>query len=371
MRVPHCARKCQVGAAPMRTTLLIAMLLMGAVVVSAQEAPDGTPFEHKILGADQPDQVRIRYCGVPLQVKLANVSFKGEQNQVDALRYLRDTLKPGKTVRIELEPELNGDEALAPQAQVFSGTTHINLEMVKRGLAISDARSKKYASAYQAAQQDASTKKLGLWASSGPATVAAVTHPKTATPATPSTPIAETVPIPVETKPVAAAIPPPVIDLAPKDYSGPVVADLNGKEYHFPMSRYAQSIRPGARIEYKSPAEAERAGKSPSPFSFPERASAVAAKAQQSKGGGSPEQVLGDAKKAYTEALTYMQEARKLSRNDTPNANKNWKLAAKLISEHLDRVTPIADANPSDRDLQKLTEEMSMSLYSCNKYQSL
>lgn len=349
----------------MRTTLLIAMLLMGAVGLRAQDGPEA---EHKILGADQPDQVRIRYHGVPMLVKFANLSFKGEQNQVDALRYLRDTLKPGKTVRIELEPELNGDDALAPQAQVFSGTTHINLEMVKRGLAISDVRSKKYATGFQAAQQEASTKKLGLWASSGPAV--AVAQPKTTpAPATPATP-AETVVIP-EAKPVAAAIPPPVIDLAPKDYTGPVVADLNGKEYHFPMSRYAQSIRAGARIEYKSPSEAERAGKTPSPFSFPERASAVAAKAQQSKGGGSPEQVLGEAKKAYTEALTYMQEARKLSRNDTPSANKNWKLAAKLISEHLDRVTPIADANPSNRDLQKLTEDMSMSLYSCNKYQSL
>lgn len=352
----------------MRTTLWIALLLLCTVGVRASDAPDGTAFEHKILGADQPDQVRIRYCGAPLQVRLANVSFKGEQNQVDALRYLRDTLKPGKTVRIELEPELNGDEAFAPVAQIFMGTTHINVEMVKRGLAISDARSKKYATALQSAQQDASTKKLGLWASSGPAVVA-VAQPKTPAPVTPTTPAA--IVVEPEPKPVAAVIPPPVIDLAPKDYTGPVVADLNGKEYHFPMSRYAQSIRPGARIEYKSPSEAERAGKTPSPFSFPERASAVAAKAQQSKGGGSAEEVLGDAKKAYTEALGYMQEARKLSRNDTPAANKNWKAAAKLISEHLDKVTPIADANPGDRDLQKLTEEMSMSLYSCNKYQSL
>ncbi len=352
----------------MRTTLLIALLLVCSAVLRAADAPDGTAFEHRIIGADQPDQVRIRYFGAPLQVRLANVSFKGEQNQVDALRYLRDTLKPGKTVRIELEPEMNGDDALAPLAQVFMGTTHINVEMVKRGLAISDARSKKYAGAYQSAQQDASTKKLGLWASSGPAV--AVAQPKTAPATAPATTPAETVVVP-ETKPIAAVVPPPVIDLAPKDYTGPVVADLNGNEYHFPMSRYAQSIRPGARIEYKSPSEAERAGKTPSPFSFPERASAVAAKTQQSKGGGSPEQVLGEAKKAYSEALTFMQEARKLSRNDTPAANKNWKAAAKLISEHLDRVTPIADANPGNRDLQKLTEDMSMSLYSCNKYQSL
>jgi len=101
------------------------------------------------------------------------------------------------------------------------------------------------------------------------------------------------------------------------------------------------------------------------------RASAIAAKAQQSSGGGSPEQVVGAARKAYSEALTFMQEARKLSRSDSTGANKNWKAAAKIISEHLDRVTPLADANPGDRDLQKLAEDMSMSLYSCNKYQSL
>jgi hypothetical protein len=339
----------------------LCLFVLSAARTFSADAPDGTAFEHKVLGVDHADAVRIRYCGAPLQVRLANVSYKGEQNQADALRFLRETLK-GKAVKIELEADQNGDDAIAPQAQVFVGGTHVNVELVKRGLALSDARSKKYGSNLQAAQVDATTKRLGIWA--GPPVVAAA-------PAKAKEPSGEFLAVPERKVETAKVVPPPVVDLAPREYTGPVVADLNGKEYHFPMSRYAQNIRPGARIEYKSPGEAERAGKAPSPFSFPERANEFAAKMQKASGAASAEDVVGAAKTAYSEALTYMQEARKLSRTDSKAANVNWKKAAKILAEHIDKVTPIADSRPSDKDLQKLAEEMSMSLYSCNKYQSL
>ena len=150
-----------------------------------------------------------------------------------------------------------------------------------------------------------------------------------------------------------------------------VVADLSSKEYHYPGSRYASNIRAGARIEYKSPDEAERAGKLPSPFSFPDRTKALAEKAGAHGAAGSSAKAVENARKALAEALSYMQEARRVSKTNNAAANSNWQNAAKLLTEQLDRLIPVADSDPDDRELQKLTEELATSLYSCKKYQSL
>ncbi|HYF52551.1 MAG TPA: hypothetical protein VEJ63_24300, partial [Planctomycetota bacterium] len=202
----------------------------------------------------------------------------------------------------------------------------------------------------QAAQGDAMGKKLGVWAIG--TAVAAKPTPTPSAVAKPAT---------------------PEVEVAPEGYSGIVVADLNSKEYHFPGSRFAKGIRAGAKIEYKSPEDAEKAGKVPSPFSFPDRAKALVAKTTAASGGSSssPDKIIEESKKALAEALGYMNEARKLSRTDASGANVWWKKAGKLLSEWLDKLTPIADASPDNKDIQKLTEEMSMNLYSCNKYQSL
>ena len=333
------------------------MIAAAAAPLLANEAPapDGTAFTHAVLSVDGPDLVRIRFCGVPIQVRLANVKTKGGDSEAQGLKYLRDTLKPGTQVRIELEPELIGDGVVPPPMHVFAGATHINIEMLKRGMALSDGRSKNYVAKIQNAQADAMTGKLGLWASgtAGPALTAEKPAAKPAKPAE---------------------------DVAPADYNGPVVADLNGKEYHLPGSRFATSIRAGAKIEYKSPEEAERAGKVPSPFSFPDRAKASAERAvavQASKSGTgssapqSTAEVVEGSRKALADALTFMNEARRVSHNDTKGANDNWKKAARLLNDSLDRLTPVADANPNDAGIQKLAEDMTMNLYSCNKYQSL
>jgi hypothetical protein len=242
-----------------RMMRVVLSLLLIAGVVRGAEAPDGTTVDHNVLSVDGPDIVRIRYFGVPMQVKLANLQFRGSDSDKQSLQYLKETLKPGSSVKIELEPELNTDAPTPPLAQVFAGKVHINIEMVKRGLALGDNRSKKYSGPMQTAQLEATNKKLGLWADT---VAAAPVKPA------PKPPEADTFITPPP-KPLE-----PTVDLAPNDYSGPVVADLSSKEYHFPQSRYAKSIRPAARIEYKSPSEAERAGKDPSPFSFPERAKA-------------------------------------------------------------------------------------------------
>jgi hypothetical protein len=342
--------------------LLFCAALFCVPLAVAGDAPDGTTFSHQVIAVDGPDLVRIRFCGVPMQVRLANVKLKGPQADAECAKYLKDVLKSGTVVRIELEPELDGEAAPCP-AQMFVGTTHVNAEIVKRGLAVSDGRSRKFGGVIQAAQLDAMTRKLGVWAEAEktPPVVAAakpVTAPPEARQAAP-----------------AAAATQAVIDTAPLGYSGPVVADLSSKEYHFPASRYARNIRPGARIEYKSPDEAERAGKTASPFSFPDRAKTIAAATDKGGTGaaaaGSPAKVVEAARKAMEEALSYMQEARRVSRTNNAAANENWKKAAKLLTEHLDRVIPVADADPNNRDIQKLTEDMSMNLYSCKKYQSL
>jgi hypothetical protein len=331
--------------------LLLIFTLGGMVQLRAADEPDGTAFTHTVLSVDGPDLIRIRYCGVPMQVRVANVLYKGKDSEAASAKYLKESLKPGSQVRIELETELGGD-SVPPASQVFSGNTHLNLDLIKRGLAISDGRSRKFSDAFQSAQTDAMNQKQGIWANNA------------ATPAPPA-----------HQEPVKTAEPAKVedMDAAPKDYNGPVVADLNSKEYQLPGSRFAKSIRPGARIEYKSPEEAERAGKMPSPFSFPERAKALADKhaASQPSSGGSSEQVVDGARKSLTEALQFMSEARRLSRTDGRGANDNWKKAAKILSESIDRLTPVADANPTNVTIQKLAEEMTMNLYSCNKYQSL
>ncbi|HYG76208.1 MAG TPA: hypothetical protein VEK08_14480 [Planctomycetota bacterium] len=332
------------------------------------DAPDGTTFQHSVLSVDGHDSVRIRFCGVPLQLKLANLQFKGAESEKASLKYLKETLKPGTSVKFELEPDSNTDSPVPPQAQLFAGTMHVNLEMVKKGVAVSDGRSKKFGSAMQTAQLDAMTRKAGIWASSD---VAVAPTPKPPPPANVTTPkdtppVTFLPPTPSEASAQAAA----TQDVAPDNYSGAVVADLSSKEYHYPASRYAKSIRTAAKIEYRNPEEAERAGKIPSPFSFPARAKALSEKSSAASGGGS-QKVIEAARKAHEEALTYMSEARKLSKTNNAAANENWKKAAKLLSEHLDRVIPISDSDPNNRDLQKLSEDMSMNLYSCKKYQSL
>jgi len=325
-----------------RIMRVVFCLLLAAAVVHGADGP-----EHTVLGVDSADKVRIRYIGVPLQVKLANLQVTGADSEKQSLQYLQESLKPGSNITIEMEPDANKDNPTPPLAHLFAGSTHINLEMIKRGLARFDGASKKFGASMQAAQQEAMTKKVGVW---GGAASAAKTDTDT------------------------FILPPPkplenTVDLAPNDYNGPVVADLSSKEYHYPLSRYAKSIRDAARIEYKSPAEAERAGKAPSPFSFPERAKAKLEK--QTTSAGSPAQVITGARKAYSEAQTIMLEARKASKSNSKLAAENWKKAAKILSDQLNHVVPLADADPNNQELQKLTEEMSMSLYSCNKYQSL
>jgi len=335
----------------------LVILLLSAGAARGGEEPDGTQFPHQVIAVDGPELLRIRYCGVPVQVRLANLQLKGGQEESECLKYLKDLLRPGTLIRIEIEPDLAGDTA-PPPAQVFAGSTHVNLEMVKRGLVVSDGRSRKFGTAMQNAQLEAMNKKAGVWADAD----------KTPERAAPSVAAARPAAAPA---PPAAAAAQPVSETAPPGYSGQVVADLSSREYHFPGSRYASNIRPGARIEYKSPDEAERAGKVPSPFSFPERAKALADKGSAHGSGAGSSTTVESARKALAEALTFMQEARRVSKTNNALANDNYKKAAKLLTEHLDRVIPIADADPNNRDLQKLTEDLATNLYSCKKYQTL
>lgn len=337
---------------PGRLVLIGTMLALGMAGACAADAPDGTTFEQTVIGVDGPNTVRLKFCGMPVKVQLANLQFKGgEATEKLAAAYLKDALPAGTKVKLVMEEGKEGDGSTLPLAHLFKGTTNLNVEMVKRGLAISDGGSQKFAQGMQTAQMEAMTKKAGLWAEE--TQVASKPPEVKPTPANPATPAT------VE------------LEVAPADYKGPVVADLQGKEYHLPGSRYAKSIRQGARIEYPNPEAAERAGKTPSPFSFPDRAKATAAKVVAAKGGQSQEQVVKDAQDTLKMALTEMQEARKYHGTDHKRANASWQKAAKMLADSLDRLTPVADANPNNETIQKLAEEMSMNLYSCNKYQSL
>src|SRR5436190_659205 len=84
--------------------IVIAMLACVSAFscANAADEPDGTTFSHCVLGVDGADTVRIKFCGVPLQVKLANLQFKGAESEKTSLSYLKETLKPGTSVKIEL-----------------------------------------------------------------------------------------------------------------------------------------------------------------------------------------------------------------------------------------------------------------------------
>ena len=334
-----------------RACVLCGLLAAGWTAYAA-DAPDGTTFEHPVLGVDGPGVVRIKFCGMPVKVQLADVQLKGEYSEKQSEAYLKEALASGAKVTLVMEQGKEGDGRGLPQAHVFKAGQHVNLEMVKRGLAVSDGGSKRFGAAMQKAQMDAMTQKAGMWSRAAEVAV------KPPTPKPPDTP--------QPAKPEE-----PAQEVAAENYSGPVVADLQAKEYHLPGSRYAKGIRAGARIEYPTPEAAERAGKTPSPFSFPERSKAAQAQHTASKGGASKADVVKDSRAALQEALGFMQEARKAHGTDHKKANANWQKAAKILAESIDRLTPVADAHPNDNEIQRLAEEMSMNLYSCNKYQSL
>src|SRR5579862_7555515 len=84
----------------MRLALFLLFSLVATASLLANEAPDGTTFTHAVLSVDGPDMVRIRFCGVPITVRLANVKTKGGDVEAQELKYLRDTLKAGTQVRI-------------------------------------------------------------------------------------------------------------------------------------------------------------------------------------------------------------------------------------------------------------------------------
>ena len=237
-----------------------------------------------------------------------------------------------------------------------------NVELVKQGHAISDGRSKDYGRALQNAQVAAMGKKLGVWGRQAKTRTAARRKPPSVP--RPSAPkrVASTSAAP------ASASPGPTV--APPDYRGPVVADLYGMEYHLPNASFAKSIRPGRKIVYRTIEQAERAGKQPNPYSFPHRVKELKATAAKSVG-KDPKTIVAEAKKAHEESLALIRKARQFSGSRREESNRCWKQASRILSTALDRLTPIADASPNDREIQQLAEAMTMNLYSCNKYQTL
>ena len=332
----------------------LAVLLLSLLVTGAGQSLWAENYPVKSVVKD--DQVVVDYAGLPVTVHLANLEFPSGY-EAPALSELSKLLQ-GQQVKVTHVPEEGMDNNGLPYCYIaLNGGMNINQMLVKKGWAKYNAGvnpPKSFHQLMQLAQSTAQQDKVGLWADAAGTDVAS--NKATNVPA----------------KPAVKAL-----DVAPADYSGPVVADLTSKEYVLPGSRYAQSIRPAAKIEYKSFEEAERAGKTPSPFCFPDRSKQFAAKAMASASPGnsgppaSPEKVVADSKKALEDAIKLIQLARELSRNDNKGATANFKKAGKILSDALDRLTPVADASPNDQSIQSLAEEMSMNLYSCNKYQTL
>jgi hypothetical protein len=263
-------------------------------------------------------------------------------------------------VKIELEKEWDGPGP--PPAHVFCGDKYLNAELVRQGFALTDASSPKHGAALQQAMLEATRRKAGLW--SDEAMAAEKKPPPPATIAEP--PRTQPAPVPPPPPP-----PPPERDVAPPGYQGMVVADMSSDEYHYPQSRFAKTIRAAARVEYRSPEEAERAKpkpKRPNPASFPDRYQSWLAKNQPVKvPAGSLEKQMAEARKTYDEALVILREGYQ----DRSRLNQNLKRAEQLLDAQMRCLEPLAEARPNDAALQRLAEEMNMQLYQCRKAQSI
>jgi hypothetical protein len=155
-----------------RSCLLLAVVLVSGS--SASEAPDGSSFLHKVISIDGPQFVRIQFCGLPMQILLANIQFRSGSEK-ECLAFLKERLKPGTTVRIETEAAFAEEGLVPPPVHIFVGRSHMNAEIVRLGLAISDGRSQKYGTQMQASQMEAMEKKIGLWATNEKTSIAIVT----------------------------------------------------------------------------------------------------------------------------------------------------------------------------------------------------
>lgn len=338
--------------------LTFLLLLAGmSSAVWAGEAPNGTTFEHKVLAVDGPNLIRINYCGLPVQVSLAGVSYKAPEWEQKGLEYLKQTLRPGQVIRLDLDLASAPANAFPAPAYIQSEGKNCSVELVRKGLAVTDARSKQYGQMLQTAMMQATDGKVGFWGAkaSVPAKVAG-------TPATPATPTATAIVRPPE----------PQDQKAPSGYTGVVVADLNGGEYFYPQSRLAQTIRPGARIEYSSPQAAERAhprSKRPNPYDFPDLFAQWKGQqlAQQKVTLPDPGKAVSEAQQVLEEAMSLMQEGYK----DRSKFNTNLKQAENILAAQLELVEPLAEARPNDKAVQKVAEELAMQLYQSRKNQSL
>src|SRR5471032_2818529 len=93
----------------LQVCVVFSAMAMSLPALRSNEAPDGATFTHTVISVDGPDLLRIKYCGLPMQVRLANVQSKGGESETQALKYLRDTLRPGTVIRFEIETELDAD----------------------------------------------------------------------------------------------------------------------------------------------------------------------------------------------------------------------------------------------------------------------
>jgi hypothetical protein len=338
-------------------TLLLAAC---ASLAWAGEAPNGTTFEHKVLSVDGPNLVRIQFCGLPVQISLAGISYKTPQWEEKGLAYLKSTLRPGQTVRIDTDFSTVPQDTFPAPAFILAGGKNCNVELVRQGIAVTDARSKQHGKALQTAMMEATKRKAGFWGVKPTTTTVAAKRPPK--PARPTRPVTTAKVKPTAPKPVKA----------PPGYSGVVVADLNGGEYFYPGSRLARTIRPGARIEYKSPDAAERANprpKRPNPYDFPDLFDKWKTKqlADKKITLPAPDKAVADSRQALKEATTLMQEGYK----NRSKFNTNLKKAEKILAAQLQIMEPLAEARPNDPAVQKVAESLAMQLYQARKNQSL
>ncbi len=156
----------------LRTIAVVALLSVGWAAGGQSRAPRFDPahppragdegvFYGPLVRVQDGDSLIAKIQGVKMEIRLAEIDaperdqpYGGEAKQV-----LASLATSTQLVILPLDTDRYGRTV----AQVWSGTTHLNPEMVKRGAAWFDARYARSVTLYEV-EQEARNAKRGLWA---------------------------------------------------------------------------------------------------------------------------------------------------------------------------------------------------------------
>lgn len=208
--------------------------------------------KHPVKAVPRGDMVVVSYAGLPVTVRLAHLARPESSAVLERCRDALETLLKGARVRVVYSPEAGLDAEGRPFVYLDTGSSVVNAELVRKGLARYEDGGKP-SRAYRAKMHlaDAAARKgrVGIWEKGVAAGVAA-------------TPKADG-----GAAGLAAAVPVPA-------HVGAFCSELDSSTYHLASCRWAERMSPQRRIRYASADAARRAGKRPCFICLSEEAAA-------------------------------------------------------------------------------------------------